>query len=44
MCLADSARLPMRSVQSAVAAVGPWLLGDRYQGGTGHWCDDPGVA
>jgi MOSC domain-containing protein YiiM len=39
--LADSAALPMRSVQSAVAAVGRGLLGDRYQAGTGHWCHDP---
>jgi MOSC domain-containing protein YiiM len=39
--LADSAGLAMRSVQSAVAAVGQGLLSDRYQVGTGHWCDDP---
>jgi MOSC domain len=39
--LADSAGLPMRSVESAVAAVGKGLLADRYQVGTGQWSYDP---
>jgi len=36
--LAESAGLPMRSVASAVAAVGQGLLEDRYQTGRGEWC------
>jgi MOSC domain-containing protein YiiM len=39
--LADAAGLPMRSVESAVAAVGQGLIGDRYQVGTGEWSHDP---
>ena len=36
--LAKSAGLPVRSVASAVAAVGQGLLEDRYQTGRGEWC------
>lgn len=39
--LAESAGLPMRSVASAVAAVGQGLLGDRYQTGRGEWSYHP---
>ncbi|CAN5660389.1 MOSC domain-containing protein [soil metagenome] len=39
--VAASGGLPMRSVDSAVSAVGQGLLGDRYQAGTGEWSYDP---